>query len=112
MNYNKRGRKLSRVYYSPEGFWEGLPAVKKLVKEAGVSEDVAKPWLMRQAIWKIYLHAPKCISRPTFDVQSPNAVHQADLLFLPHQIKVYKYGLPVVPKTFQLWVTDVLHIAA
>ena len=50
MNYNKMERKLSRVYYSPKGFLKGLPAVKKLAKEAGVSKDVAKLWLMKQAI--------------------------------------------------------------
>lgn len=92
-------RKLSRVYYSPKGFWKGLGAVKKLAEEARVPEDVAKLWLMRQAIWQIYLPAPKHIPRPTFDVDFPNAVHQADLLFLPHDKlfrKVYKYALTVV----------------
>ena len=77
-------KKLSRIYYSPKGFWKGLPAVKKLSQEAGVSEDEAKLWLMKQAIWQIYLPAPRTIPRPTFDVDLPNAVHQADLLFLPH----------------------------
>jgi len=44
-------QKLSRIYYSPKGFWKGLAAVKKLAQEAKVSEDVAKLWLMKQAIW-------------------------------------------------------------
>ena len=57
--------------------------MKKLAKEVGVSEDLAKVWLMRQAIWQIRLPALKHISRPTSDVESPNVVHQADLLFLP-----------------------------
>ena len=44
---------------------------------------------------------PKLIPRPTFDVESPNAAHQADLLFLPHDRpprgkKVYKYAFTVV----------------
>ena len=87
-------RKLSRICYSPKGVWKELPAVKKLTEAAGVSEDEAKLWLMKQAIWQIYLTAPKHVSRPTFDVQSPNSVHQADLLFLPRDKigrKVYKY---------------------
>jgi len=93
--------KLSDIYYSPKGFWKGLEAVKKLAQEAGVSEDKAKLWLMKQAIWQIYLPAPKHIPRPKFDVSSPNSVHQADLLFLPHDRlprgrKVYKYALTVV----------------
>ena len=58
--------------------------MKKLAQEAGVSEDVAKLWLIKQTIWQIYLPAPKHIPRPTFDAESPNAVYQADLLFLPH----------------------------
>ncbi|PFX23465.1 hypothetical protein AWC38_SpisGene11968 [Stylophora pistillata] len=99
-------RKLSRVYYSPKGFWKGLGkglgAVKKLAEEARVPEDVAKLWLTRQAIWQIYLASPKHIPWPTFDVDFPNAVHQADLLFLPHDKlfrKVYKYALTVVNVT-------------
>ena len=94
-------KKLSKIYYSPKGFWKGLPAVKKLSQEAGVSEDKAKLWLMKQAIWQIYLPAPRTIPRPTFDVDLPNAVHQADLLFLPHDKlprgkKIFKYALTVV----------------
>ena len=92
---------LSKIYYSPKGFWKGLEAVKKLSQEAGVSEDVEKLWLMKQAIWQIYLPAPKNIPRPKFDVTSPNSVHQADLLFLPHDRlprgrKVFKCALTVV----------------
>ena len=75
--------------------------MKKLSQEAGVSEDKAKLWLMKQAIWQIYLPAPRTIPRPTFDVDLPNAVHQADLLFLPHDQlprgkKIFKYALTVV----------------
>ena len=43
----------------------------------------------------------KRIPRPKFDVPTPNKVHQADLLFLPHDKlprgrKVFKYALTVV----------------
>ena len=97
----ENSKKLSKIYYSPKGFWKGLSAVKKLSQEAGVSEDKAKLWLMKQAIWQIYLPAPKIIPRPTFDVNYPNAVHQADLLFLPHDKlreakTIFKYALTVV----------------
>ena len=57
---------------------------------------------MRQAIWQIHLPALKHIPRPTSDAESPNAVHQADLLILPHDKatarsqKDYKYALTVV----------------
>ena len=75
--------------------------MKKLAAVARVSEDVAKQWLVKQALWQVYLPAPRYIPRPKFDVSLPNAVHQADLLFLPHDKlprgrKVYRYALTVV----------------
>ena len=93
--------KLSKIYYSPRGYWKGLAAEKKLAAAAKASEEVTKKWLAKQALWQIYLPAPRYIPRPKFDVSSPNAVHQADLLFLPHDKlprgrKVYKYALTVV----------------
>ena len=91
--------KLSKIYYSPKGYWKGTAAIKKLAEAAKVSEDSAKMWLMRQALWQIYLPAPRYVPRPKFDVTTPNSVHQADLLFLPHdklRQKVYKYALTVV----------------
>jgi len=47
------------------------------------------------------LPAPRHIPRPKFDVSTPSSVHQADLLFLPHDKlprgrKIYKYALAVV----------------
>ena len=91
--------KLSKIYYSPKGYWKGLTAIKKLASAAKVPEDVAKDWLKKQAIWQIYLPAPRHIPRPKFDVRVPNKVHQADLPFLPHDRvgrRTYKYALTVV----------------
>ena len=64
-------------------------------------ENVSKQWLYKQAISQIYLPAPRHVPRPKFDVATPNSVHQADLLFLPHDKlprgrKIYKYALTVV----------------
>ena len=50
--------KLSRIYYSPRGYWKGVTAIKHLASAAKFSEDVAKDWLKRQAIWQIFLPAP------------------------------------------------------
>ena len=93
--------KLSKIHYSPQGYWKGLAAVKKLSTVAKVSEEVAKKWLAKQALWQIYLPAPRYIPRPKFDVSLPNTVHQADLLFLPHDKlphgkKIDKFSLTVV----------------
>ena len=60
---------------------------------------MARAWLKKQAIWQIYLSAPRHIPRPKFDVGVPNEVHQADLLFLPHDRvgrKTFRYALTVV----------------
>ena len=97
----KLNKKLEKIYYSPKGYWRGYSAIKRLSTVAGVSEEEAKSWLKKQAMWQIYLPAPRYIPRPTFDVFVPNEVHQADLLFLPHDRlprgrKTYKYALTVV----------------
>ena len=92
-------RKLERRYYSPQGYWKGISAIKKLAAAAKVPEVITKEWLFKQALWQIYLPAPRYIPRPKFDVPTPNKVHQADLLFLPHDKvgrSTYKYALTVV----------------
>ena len=91
--------KLAKIYYSPQGYRKGVSAIKKLADAAKVPEAIAKQWLYKQAIWQIYLPAPRYVPRPKFDVATPNSVHQADLLFLPHdklRRKTYKYALTVV----------------
>ena len=97
----KLNKKLEKIYYSPKGYWRGYSAIKRLSTVVGVSEEEAKSWLKKQAMWQIYLPAPSYIPRPTFDVFVPNEAHQADLLFLPHDRplrsrKTYKYALTVV----------------
>jgi len=89
--------KLAKIYCGPGGYWKGIAAIKKLAEAAKVPEETAKKWLIRQAL----LPMPKRIPRPKFDVPMPNKVHQADLLFLPHDKlprgrKVFKYALTVV----------------
>ena len=93
--------KLSKNYYSPQGYWKGFAAIKKLAQAANVSENVAQNWLIKQALWQVYLPAPRYIPRPKYDVPVPNKVHQADLLYLPHDRpprsrKTFKYALTVV----------------
>ena len=92
--------KLEKIYYVPGGYWKGIAAIKKLAEAAKVPEETAKKWLIRQALWQIFLPAPKRIPRPKFDVPTPSKVHQADLLFLPQDKlprgrKVFKYTLTV-----------------
>ena len=91
--------KLAKIFYSPQGYWKGVSAIKKLTDASKVPENIVKQWLYKQAIWQIYLPAPRYVPHPKFDVATPNSVHQADLLFLPHdklRRKTYKYALTVV----------------
>ena len=93
--------KLAKIYYSPQGYWKGTSGIKKLADAANVPEDAAKRWLIKQVLWQIYLPAPRQVPRSKFDVAAPNLVHQADLLFLPHDKlprgrKIFKYALTVV----------------
>ena len=91
--------KLSKLYYSTNGYWKGYAAISKLADAAKVGEDNAKEWLEKQALWQTYLPAPKYIPRPHWRVDKPNKIHQADLLFLPHDTyrkKTYKYALVVI----------------
>ena len=92
-------KQLSKIYYSPGGYWKGYSAFSKLADAAGVSENEAKEWLKKQALWQIYLPSPRYIPRPHWTVEKPNEIHQADLLFLPHDTvrrKTFKYALVVV----------------
>ena len=73
--------KLAKIYYSPQGYWKGVSAIKKLADLAKVPENVSKQWLYKQAIWQIYLPAPRYVPRPKFDVATPNSVHQGQTFF-------------------------------
>ena len=98
---------MRKIYYSPEGYWKGYSAVSKLVSKANVGESEVRDWLERQALWQIYLPPPKYVPRPHWSVDRPNEIHQADLLFLPHDTtfrpsgrregrKTYRYALVVI----------------
>ena len=90
---------IEKIYYSRKGFWEGLPALEKLAKEAKVSKKQAL-YFFKEAVGVADIFTPtKENIRPRFDAFSPNEFYQADLLFLPHDTvncKTHKYGLAVV----------------
>ena len=69
-----------RILVSPRGraYRAEEKKAKKLSVAAKVSEATAKKWLIRQALCQIYLPAQRRISRPKFNVPTPNKVHQAD----------------------------------
>ena len=64
-----------------------------------MNELDAKKWLEKQIVWQVYLPPPSYIPRPHYEISKPNQIHQADLLFLPHDTikrKTYKYALVVI----------------
>ena len=62
MNYQKL---CPRIYCSTKGYWKGFSAVSKLASAAKIREEEARKWLEKQALWQIYLPAPKYIPRPS-----------------------------------------------
>ena len=65
-------------------------------------KEEAEKWLLQQPLYQIYLPPPKHIPRPNASISlfaKPNDIHQADILYLPHdryEKKVYKYALNIV----------------
>ena len=98
---------VAKIYYSPQGYWKGPAAIKKLAQAAKVSEDAAKKWLINQALWQIYLPAPKHIPCPKFDLSTLNALQQAGLLFLRWQPRTWSgsklFILPDISKKLNRW---------
>ena len=91
-----------QIYYSDEGYWRGRSAIQKLSKASVSTKEVAEKWLLQQPLYQIYLRAPKYIPRPNASMSlfaKPNDIHQADILYLPHDRydkKVHKYALNIV----------------
>ena len=91
--------KLSKIYYDPEHLWVGRKAIRLLQKESGESKKVVTPWLSKQAFWQVHTSPPKHIDHPHYYVTKVSQIHQADLLFLPHDRvyqNTYKYALTLV----------------
>ena len=50
---------------------KGYAAILKFADAAKVSEDEARKWLEKQALWQIHLPATKYIPRPHWRVDKP-----------------------------------------
>ena len=95
-------KKFKQISYSDNGYWRAKSAIQKLSKALGSKKEEAERWLLQQPLYQIYLPAPKYIPRPNASISlfaEPNDIHQADILYLPHdryEKKVYKYALNIV----------------
>ena len=95
-------KKFNQIYYSDDGYWRGKSTIQKLAKASGSTKEEAEKWLLKQPLYQIYLPPPKYVPRPNASMSlyaTPNDIHQADILYLPHdnfKKKTYKYALNIV----------------
>ena len=93
---------MNKFTFSDDGYWRGKSAIQKLSKASGSTKEEAERWLLKQPLYQIYLPAPKYIPRNNASISlfaKPNDIHQADILYLPHdkfKKKTYKYALNIV----------------
>ena len=98
----KMDKKFNQIYYSDDGYWRGKSAIQKLAKALDSTKEEAEKWPLKQSLYQIYLPPPKYVPRPNASMSlfaKPNDIHQADILYLPHdkfKKKTYKYALNVV----------------
>ena len=92
-------KKFEQIYHSDDGCWRGKSAIQKLAKTSSSTKEEAEKWLLKQPLYQIYLPPPKYVPRPNSSMSlfaKPNDIHQADILYLPHENfkkKTYKYAL-------------------
>ena len=95
-------KKFNQIYHSDGGYWRGKSAIQKLARSSGSTREGAERWLLKQPLYQIYLPPPKYIPTPNASKSlfaKPNDIHQADILYLPHdkfRKKTYKYLLNIV----------------
>ena len=80
-------KKFKQVYYSDDGYWRGKSAIQKLAKSSCSTKEEAEKWLLKQPLYQIYLPPPKYVPKPNASLSlfaKPNDIHQADILYLPH----------------------------
>ena len=94
--------KFKQIYYSNDRYWRGKTAIQKLSEASGSTKEEAEKWIRRQLLYQIYLPPPKYIPRSNASMSlqaKPNDIHQADILYLPHdkyEKKIYKYASNIV----------------
>ena len=89
---------LSKVYYAPGGF-QGVTALHSRLPKGVASKERIRRWLSSQDVGRYMQTRPPKEVFTHFTEDRPNTIHQADLLFLPHDRvgrKTYKYALTLV----------------
>ena len=90
---------LTKIYYKPENMATGRKAIQLLKNQSGLSLQKVKSFLAKQAIWQVHIPPPMKIEHPHYYVTEVNKIHQADIIYLPHDkyyLLTYKYVLNVI----------------
>ena len=90
---------LSKIYYSPGGYWKGYSAFSKLADAAGVSENEAKEWLKKQALCRFIYRLRDIFRDPTGLLTNQMKFIRQICFFLAHDTvrrKTFKYALVVI----------------
>ena len=90
---------LSEIYYAPAGGFQGITALHSRLPKGAASKERVRRWLSSQAVGRYMQTRPPKEVFAHFTEDRPNAIHQADLLFLPHDRvgrRTYKYALTLV----------------
>ena len=63
--------KLTKIYYSPKGYWKGMSAIKKLANTAKVSEDEANNGLPNKRCGKSTFQGQSIFLGPSLMYRHP-----------------------------------------
>ena len=89
---------LRKRYYADGGF-QGVSALHTHLPKGAASKARISKWISQQDVGRYMQSPPPRATFTHFDEDKPDSIHQADLLFLPHD-KVgrvtYKYALTLV----------------
>ena len=93
---------LRKIYYDVKGYHQSAKKLYADAKKQHYNFDIAdvEEFLHRQAIWQIHSPPPKYIPQFSYiNVTCPNEYHQADILYMPHDVvrkKIFKYCLTII----------------
>ena len=86
---------LGAIYYGPGGY-QGVTALHARLQRRAASKKRVRTWIAKQEVGRYMQTKPPREVFSHFTDDRPNFIHQADLLYLPHDRagrKTYKYAL-------------------
>ena len=93
MTGEELAKALSALYYKAGGFG-GAASLHQRLPKGSASLARVKEWITAQQVGAYLQEKPPPVVYARFTEQRPNYIHQADVLFLPHDkvgSRTYKY---------------------